>query len=80
MADPESPRRLWRHPHPESTNTHAFKTSIEQRYHLRLDDYEALRRWSVDNLSAFWEEVAIFTKIRFSEPFEKVTLALMVCA
>ena len=66
--------KLWEHPSPQTTKTHQFKTSIEQKYDIQLKDYGSLRQWSIDNHAQFWEEVWHFTGIRASAPFTKVGL------
>ena len=66
--------KLWEHPSPQTTKTHEFKRSIEQKYGVQLEDYESLRQWSTHNLAQFWEEVWHFTGIRASAPFTKVGL------
>lgn len=40
-----------------ASNMFAFMTRVNARYGLSLGDYEALHRWSVDNIPAFWREV-----------------------
>ena len=66
--------KLWEHPSPQTTRTHEFKRSIEQKYGIQLKDYESLRQWSIDYLAQFWEEVWHFTGIQASAPFTKVGL------
>ena len=65
-------KMLWKHPHPESTRTFQFKTHIEQKYHVDFPKYEDLRKWSLDNLNLFWDEVWHFTQIQASKPYIKV--------
>lgn len=48
-----------------------FTRIIEGKYGVRLPDYEALRQWTIQNLSAFWEEVWYFTGTVASTPFSK---------
>lgn len=49
-----------------------FKTLIEKKYNVKLDGYEALRHWSINNIAQFWEEVWHFTGIQASSPYIKV--------
>ena len=63
---------LWRHPSPSSTQMHAFKELINAKYGLRLDHYEDLHKWSVDNIGAFWSEVWDFTGIKGMKVDEEV--------
>ncbi|KAI4132899.1 MAG: hypothetical protein LQ347_002390 [Umbilicaria vellea] len=50
-------KMLWRHRDPESTSMYRFKTLVEKKYNVKLDGYEALRQWSLNNIAQFWEEV-----------------------
>lgn len=67
-----SPKLLWKHKDPTSTRIHQFKTHIELKCQVELDDYEKLRKWSITNLNQFWEEVWHFTGIKASKPFTRV--------
>lgn len=67
-----SPKLLWKHKHPTSTRIHQFKTRLEVKYQVELDDYEKLRKWSITHLNQFWEEVWYFTGIKASKPFTRV--------
>ena len=78
--DASQPKLLWEPSRPESSRTFEFKSVIERRYNLQLLDYEALRRWSVDNISAFWEEVWQFTGVHSSKPYRQVGDRSMVVA
>jgi acetoacetyl-CoA synthetase len=49
-----------------------FRRHVEAEHGRRLPDYEALRRWSVDELEAFWGSVASFFEVPFSTPPERV--------
>lgn len=69
-----STRKLWEHPHPESTRTFQFKSHVERKYHVHLRGYEDLRQWSLRNLSHFWEEVWHFTQMQASQSYIKVPL------
>jgi acetoacetyl-CoA synthetase len=60
-----SPQPLWR-PTPErvaQANLTAFQARVERRLGRRFADYEALHRWSVDDLAGFWREVWDFCGI-----------------
>jgi acetoacetyl-CoA synthetase len=39
---------------------------------LRFDDYQALWRWSVSDLEAFWSSIVEFLDVRFAEPARAV--------
>ncbi|MFP0196870.1 acetoacetate--CoA ligase [Pseudomonas sp. PHC1] len=42
-----------------------FRRFINQRHHLKLDDYPALHQWSIDQREAFWQAIVDFFDIRF---------------
>ena len=71
MNDSQNPK-LWQHPHPDTTRTYEFQKLIEKKFNISLPDYEALRKWSINNLNAFWEEVWAFTGVVSTQPFRKV--------
>ncbi|GAC1318795.1 MAG: acetoacetate--CoA ligase [Chloroflexota bacterium] len=45
---------------------------LAEHRHLRFPDYESLWRWSVDDLSAFWQSVVDFSGVRFARTAETV--------
>jgi acetoacetyl-CoA synthetase len=45
---------------------------LESERGLSLDDYDALWRWSVQDLDAFWASIWDFFGVRASKPYEKV--------
>lgn len=73
---PSSEALLWEHKDPTSTRIWEFKTLIEKKYDIQLQDYEALREWSITHIADFWREVWYFTAIRVSKPFEEVALLI----
>ncbi|XP_044717667.1 AMP-binding enzyme domain-containing protein [Hirsutella rhossiliensis] len=58
---------LWCHPQPASTPMWHFIQHLNSRHRLELRGYPDLYRWSVDNVSAFWEETWDFVGIVASE-------------
>ncbi len=64
-----SPKLLWEHTDPSSTRIFEFKTLIESKYNLTLQEYEDLRQWSIAHTGNFWEEVWHFTGVRASCSF-----------
>ena len=66
--------KLWAHRDPQSTQTWDFKSLIEKKYKVQFKDYEALRQWSIQNLSAFWSEVWEYTGVKASIPYSEVFL------
>lgn len=74
-VDSLSGQELWRHPNPESTTLHRFKTHISEKYNVEFGsetDANSLWQWSIDNINAFWTEVWDFTGIRASKRFDHV--------
>ena len=67
---------LWRHKDQTSTRIWEFKTLIEKKHDVQLQDYEILRKWSITYIAEFWREVWYFTGIRASKPFEEVALLI----
>ena len=45
---------------------------LEREKGLRFADYDALWRWSVDELEAFWESIWQFFEVRASQPYARV--------
>ncbi len=61
-----SPQRV------ERANLTAYMRWLHQRYGLSFADYEALWRWSVSDLEAFWASIWGFFGVRASQPYERV--------
>lgn len=73
MGD-QGPHVLWAPPPDVRTATAIgrFTTFAEERTGQRFADHEALWRWSVDDLDAFWAAVWDFFEVRASAPFDRV--------
>ncbi|KJZ76259.1 hypothetical protein HIM_04341 [Hirsutella minnesotensis 3608] len=54
---------LWRHPKAESTPMWHFIHQVNAGLGLEIRDYPELYKWSVDNVSAFWEQTWDFVGI-----------------
>jgi acetoacetyl-CoA synthetase len=63
---------LWRHSAPADTPMWQFIQKVNKKYGLEIDGYPGLYQWSVDSVSAFWEEVWDFVGIVASKTAEKV--------
>ena len=61
---------LWEPPSDarESTRLGQFMSWVEQREGRAFDDYQALWRYSVDNLESFWGHFASFVDVKFESP------------
>lgn len=68
----DAPVQLWRHPNPEATQIWAFKERINAKYHLKLETYDQLYHWSIQNIAEFWGETWHFTGIKASRQYDKV--------
>ncbi|MGR3802352.1 acetoacetate--CoA ligase [Marinibacterium profundimaris] len=55
----------------QSSRMAAFIRFLEARGH-RFDDYQALWRWSVTDLDAFWAAIWDFADIRATTPYDRV--------
>lgn len=49
-----------------------FKELLNSKYGLSLESYNDLYKWSIENISRFWEETWHFTGVVASKPFDKV--------
>ncbi|OTA90781.1 hypothetical protein M434DRAFT_397770 [Hypoxylon sp. CO27-5] len=64
------PAELWRHPNPDSTQMYKFLQNVNSKYGTEINDYPALYKWSIDNISEFWEEVWQYCGIKASRPYK----------
>jgi acetoacetyl-CoA synthetase len=56
----------------ETTDIGQFLGWLERERGLSLDDYDALHRWSVDDLEGFWSAVWQYYGVRAHTPYERV--------
>jgi acetoacetyl-CoA synthetase len=49
-----------------------FRHYVNQRHGLHLADYPALHAWSVAERALFWQAIADFFEVRFSQPAQSV--------
>jgi acetoacetyl-CoA synthetase len=65
---------LWQPPADlrQSTQIGRFMEFAEQRSGRRFDGYDALWRWSVEDLEGFWAAIWEFFELRAHAPFERV--------
>jgi acetoacetyl-CoA synthetase len=64
--------QLWRHPHPESTEFHAFQQHIQKKYSQSFPTYNDFWQWSIDHPAAFWEAVWLYTGIKAHKTYDSV--------
>jgi len=67
----ESP--IWVPTHPERSQMAAFMRFVEKKEGVFLADYEALHRFSIENIPAFWMALCDFFKLKWNTP----TLAVL---
>ncbi|KND03687.1 acetoacetate-CoA ligase [Spizellomyces punctatus DAOM BR117] len=68
----QQPKLLWKPSRPEETQMAKFKSFIERRYHLKLANYDALWKWSVENYPEFWASVWEYCGVKASVPYTEV--------
>ncbi|KAJ3341709.1 hypothetical protein HDU93_004343 [Gonapodya sp. JEL0774] len=66
--------RLWSPPVDDrERNMDRFRQFVNDRYKLDLQDYHDLYSWSVSKIADFWESVWIWSKIKCSRSYDKVS-------
>ena len=71
-----SQEKLWEHPYPKSTKMWEFLKVVNIKHNLEIKNYEQLYKWSVTNVSKFWEEVFRFVGVKASQSFSIVSKRL----
>jgi len=56
----------------EKSNLTAFRRWLQRERGLQFESYEALWRWSVDDLEAFWQAIWDYFKVQSSAPHTRV--------
>jgi acetoacetyl-CoA synthetase len=51
---------------------HRFRRAVNAKFDLRLEDYQDLWQWSVENYADFWEEFFYFSDICFAQAYDEV--------
>ena len=69
-----APTRLWAPPpkRVESAAITRYRRWLEQNKGLRFENYDALWRWSVEELEAFWESIWEFCGVISHHPYQSV--------
>ncbi len=52
----------------ETSNMYRFMKSVARKFHVDIEDYSALHRWSIDHFCDFWEHYRKFSQIQFHAP------------
>jgi acetoacetyl-CoA synthetase len=56
----------------DTTEVGRYLAWLERERGLTFPDYDALQRWSVDDLEGFWSSIWEFFQIKFHAPYERV--------
>jgi acetoacetyl-CoA synthetase len=56
----------------KATNMYRFMNTVNERFGKTFDEYEALYRWSIENIADFWATMWDFAGIVHSAPYEQV--------
>ncbi|MEH6559477.1 MAG: acetoacetate--CoA ligase [Oceanicoccus sp.] len=56
----------------EQSNLLQFCSQLKDQLGVEFTDYNALHQWSVANTELFWQQIWIYTDIRYSRLFDKV--------
>ncbi|KXT04021.1 hypothetical protein AC579_5437 [Pseudocercospora musae] len=71
MVDAAMPRKLWDAPNPQATLAYKFMQEINRKRETKLETWNDLHAWSVENRSAFWEEVLLQHPLIYSGSYNK---------
>ena len=55
-----------------SSNLSSFQEFVSSKTGHKFENYKAFHYWSVNELSEFWECIALFFKINFSKPYNYI--------
>ena len=56
----------------ERSHVTRFMRWLEEQRGLRLESYDALWRWSITDLDAFWRSIWEYFEVQASVPFDRV--------
>ena len=56
----------------QRTNMYRFMNAVNSRFGLRLEKYDSLYQWSVENIPDFWAAMWDFAQVIASEPYTAV--------
>jgi len=55
-----------------TSNLEKFKKIININYHLTLNTYSDIYKWSIENIDNFWKELWSYSKIKYSKNYSKI--------
>ncbi|KAH8732011.1 hypothetical protein GQ44DRAFT_767054 [Phaeosphaeriaceae sp. PMI808] len=68
-----TPRKLWQHPNPESTEMWKFMQRANRTRGLNMQTFQELYDWSVgDNRTDFWEDMWSTSRLIYEGKYDKV--------
>lgn len=56
----------------KESNLFRFQKLIEGKYNIKFDNYADLWKWSINHLDIFWENIALFFDVRFSNSYTSI--------
>ena len=63
---------LWEPKNIEQTNFNRFIELVYSRFNINLETYEDIYRWSVNNISHFWDTTLEYSDIIYSGKYSTV--------
>jgi acetoacetyl-CoA synthetase len=55
-----------------NSNLQSYINWLKENYHLEFEDYESLRRWSIENVALFWETIWQFYEVIHEGSYHQV--------
>ena len=56
----------------ERSNVAQYMTWLKESHRIEVADYEALRKWSVNDIEAFWASIWDYFKVQSATPYKQV--------
>ena len=56
----------------DASQMDSFRKQVNTRFHINLQDYHELHKWSVSNITNFWKAIWEFMAIEFSSDYTQV--------
>ncbi|KAG9234735.1 acetoacetyl-CoA synthetase-like protein [Amylocarpus encephaloides] len=74
MASTEitTPRKLWEHPNPKSTEMYKFMQDINKKHCLQLKTFWDLYQYSITHRSQFWAQTFLFANLLHTGTYARV--------
>lgn len=65
---------VWTPQTPEASHMWQFMRYIEGKYRLKLDNYQALHHWSIQQPELFWPDLCHYFQITFDQPPQQIIM------